>query len=282
MPGVSPRPRKHAVDRVTRNSLVDKCQENGWLAKGGYPWQDDPYLEDYPYAFFETDSLDCLRDFFRYGNWAIRQGIVYRGLAFIQQVDGGDEWWTLKRVGSAGEASDWLAFESWSFCEATEDAHRFSDAITSMIAASSEECSRLDYRLPLLDEPWKYGESEDPTRDGGCAGCKLLQSRCGCYRITVCERSDRPGAVLEIADEGTSNIVHVDDSCESVVKAAYRSADLVAAMIASSTGVPTRQKANRAGRGATGLDTASSRACISAEAINSAGIDPRKADRQRS
>lgn len=51
--------------------------------------------------------MEELRGFFAHGNWALRQGIVYEDLAFVQQVDGGDEWWTLKRTDSG-----WLAFES--------------------------------------------------------------------------------------------------------------------------------------------------------------------------
>lgn len=26
-------------------AFVRKCQENGWLRRGGHAWQDDPYLE---------------------------------------------------------------------------------------------------------------------------------------------------------------------------------------------------------------------------------------------
>ena len=36
------------VDSQTAKQLEDKCQENGWLMRGGYDWQDDPYLEEYP------------------------------------------------------------------------------------------------------------------------------------------------------------------------------------------------------------------------------------------
>lgn len=34
--------------------------------------------------------------FFLRGNWSFQIGAVYRNLAFINQVDGGDEWWTLR------------------------------------------------------------------------------------------------------------------------------------------------------------------------------------------
>ena len=101
-------------ERITgreHDGLVEKCQENGWLKVGGFDWQDDPFLEEYPYEFSRTESLDRLREALGSGNWAIRQGFCYRDLAFIQQVNGGDEWWTLKRDGDA-----WTGFESWSFC----------------------------------------------------------------------------------------------------------------------------------------------------------------------
>ncbi len=41
-------------ERITgreHDGLVEKCQENGWLKVGGFDWQDDPFLEEYPYEF---------------------------------------------------------------------------------------------------------------------------------------------------------------------------------------------------------------------------------------
>lgn len=104
-------------ERITgreHDGLVEKCQENGWLKVGGFDWQDDPFLEEYPYEFSRTDSVDRLREALGSGNWAIRQGFCYRDLAFIQQVDGGGEWAHLhekapeplaQRAASAREAS---------------------------------------------------------------------------------------------------------------------------------------------------------------------------------
>ena len=133
-------PRYQKADDETVESLVAKCQENGWLKRGGYPWQDDPYLEEYPYEFAKTSSVEELRGFFAHGNWALRQGIVYEDLAFVQQVDGGDEWWTLKRDGSG-----WLAFESWSFGRIVQEPERFAHAIECMHRATPEQCKRLEY-----------------------------------------------------------------------------------------------------------------------------------------
>lgn len=109
-------------ERITgreHDGLVEKCQENGWLKVGGFDWQDDPFLEEYPYEFSRTDSVDRLREALGSGNWAIRQGFCYRDFAFIQQVNGGDEWWTLKRDGDA-----WTGFESWSFGAIAQEPER--------------------------------------------------------------------------------------------------------------------------------------------------------------
>lgn len=136
--------RLQSVDGDTHETLVAKCQENGWLKVGGYPWQDDPYLEEYPYDFAKADSIEELRGFFEHGNWALRQGVVYEDLAFVQQVDGGDEWWTLKRTDSG-----WLDFESWSFERIVQEPERFSHAIECMHCATPDQCKRLDYMSAL-------------------------------------------------------------------------------------------------------------------------------------
>lgn len=158
------------VDEETKDSLVAKCQENGWLKRGGYDWQDDPYLEEYPYEFARIEDMEALRQTLGGGNWAIRQGFLYKDLAFIQQVNGGDEWWTLKKTGDG-----WLDFESWSFEGVAKDYHEFARAITSMHVATPEECKFLDYMrnyedlmLPPkswqasgLPEGWKWLEYDD-------------------------------------------------------------------------------------------------------------------------
>ena len=149
-------------ERITgreHDGLVEKCQENGWLKVGGFDWQDDPFLEEYPYEFSRTDSVDRLREALGSGNWAIRQGFCYRDLAFIQQVNGGDEWWTLKRDGDA-----WTGFES-DMCEATPEqcrsgewAHLREKAPEPLAqrAASAREASRAhagqEARAPMARE----------------------------------------------------------------------------------------------------------------------------------
>ena len=135
-------PRSKPLDEETREQLVSKCQENGWLKVGGYDWQDDPFLEEYPYEFMRIDDIDALREHFGRGNWAIRQGVVFDDLAFINQSNGGDEWWTLKRDGEG-----WVAFESTSFAYIIEAKGRaaFETLVRSMQLATPAQCKTLDY-----------------------------------------------------------------------------------------------------------------------------------------
>lgn len=135
-----------ATDAETKE-LTSACQRNGWLMRGGYDWQDDPYLEDYPYEFCRAESIEDLTAFMAQGNWAIRQGILYEDLAFINQVNGGDEWWALKRTDDG-----WLGFESASCALVIErDPAEFAQMVACMNAATPEQCEHLDYMEVLQD-----------------------------------------------------------------------------------------------------------------------------------
>ena len=52
--------------------LVAKCQENGWLKRGGYDWQDDPFMEEYPYEFSKAESIEDLRNAFAQAGLRLR------------------------------------------------------------------------------------------------------------------------------------------------------------------------------------------------------------------
>lgn len=135
--------RQNSLNSEECETLIEKCQHNGWLMRGGYDWQDDPYLEEYPYEFARLDNLNDLREYFSYGNWAIRQGVVYKDLAFIQQVNGGDEWWTLKQTDDG-----WMSFENITFGDTVKDSDAFNHIICSMVASSPQACHDLDYLAP--------------------------------------------------------------------------------------------------------------------------------------
>lgn len=132
---------RDAVSPQIAAELELACQRNGWLCYNGFAWQDDPYLENYPYAFARARNIDDLTSFLEEGNWSIRQGIIYQDLAFIQQVDGGDEWWTLKRTDEG-----WLEFESLSAgMIINRDPQEFKEMVGCMNRATSKQCRHLNY-----------------------------------------------------------------------------------------------------------------------------------------
>ena len=72
---------------------------NRWITRA----VDPPFTET---SFAECRTVDELLDRFEHGNWCLGQAFYLDDLCFIQQVDGGDEWLTIKQD---------LAFESISF-----------------------------------------------------------------------------------------------------------------------------------------------------------------------
>lgn len=213
------------ADERTRRSLYLKCQENGWLMVGGYSWQDDPWLEEYPYEFSEVAGIDGLREAFRQGNWSIRQGFLYDDLAFVNQVDGGDEWWTLKRVGREGTPSDWLDFESWTFGPtarevADSDHDAFANAIRSMQMASPEQCRKLDYMLPDGSPAWDFSKTVAGSFDGAQRACRSFSAEMGCYRLSVYKRPSFQGFASEVFDLESKKIIQHSERIASALDAA--------------------------------------------------------------
>ena len=212
--------------------------------------------------------MEELRSYFRRGNLAIRQGVVYRDLAFVQQVDGGDEWWTLKKIGDEGEPGDWLAFENCSFGGLSRDRHGFNDLIVGMSAASASECERLEYRLPMLDEPWSLMTACSENRAGDQVECKILESRCGDYAVKAYERPSFDGAMLEISDRASRALVFHDGACDSIVSASGRARDALSSLIEGSRESDGRSRSEAARSRLRSLRDASSEARESSSAIN--------------
>lgn len=222
------------IDNETAEKLERKCQENGWLMRGGYDWQDDPYLEEYPYEFCTAPDMESLASFFEHGNWAIRQGIVFDDLAFIQQVNGGDEWWTLKRDGDG-----WVDFESVS-CEHII-AHSKSDferLIASMRAASTDECVHLDYLFPrqLADKLVELS--------GEFGRCKIADGH-------ECPESFRAYAIDALADDPEAVVGYLDGTAAEPDEPAARALaiDIRMQMAVKGDGLAERAFASREASG---------------------------------
>lgn len=236
------RMRKMQVGEEEVRSLVAKCQENGWLRYGGYAWQDDPWLEEYPYAFARTNSMDDLREFFAHGNWAIRQGVLFHDLAFIQQEDGGDEWWTLKRL----DDGEWLDFESWSFGGVARDAAEFSSAIVSMEMASPYECKHLVYTLPDNELVWTSRVAEESIASDVSELVRVFEGRGENGTLTISKTPGKPGYACsfttiegEIREMGMS---------ANALDAAKLGLEQAAAISRSAEGTSQEALSERAGR----------------------------------
>ena len=128
------------ITGVEHDELVQACQRNAWIKDGGIAFEDDLYFEmDSPFSFVRTNDLKTLREYFAHGNWSIRSGIVYRDLAFINQVNGGDEWWTLKRFDGK-----WVAFESITFRRVIKSGV-FGTLMRNLKRANEYQCVHLEY-----------------------------------------------------------------------------------------------------------------------------------------
>lgn len=236
------------IDDTTRNALIDKCQENGWVKRGGYDWQDDPYLEEYPYDFTLVSDIEDLRSVFASGNWAIRQGFLYDDLAFIQQVNGGDEWWTLKRVGDGGKADDWLAFESWSFEPTANPRFRgaepkeFVNRIRAMQMATPDQCKRLDYMLPDSAPEWHFATATDIDFSGAERTCRIFSAELEGYELKVYERPSFDGFVAEIFDTESRCTIERSAGIESALDAAASAAERAATFAKEGIHAPVSQR----------------------------------------
>ncbi len=141
--------REFASEFFTEEELTEKQQKNTWLRRGG-PDEDPDYFPtyDYSYTYYECLTVEELKKACLYGNWAIRQCFTYRNLAFINQINAGDEWWTLKKF----EDGRLLAFESCSMAAIIEQHEDyFEDYISQLLKATHHQCRHLEY----LDDEFK-------------------------------------------------------------------------------------------------------------------------------
>lgn len=114
------------------SSLALACLQNRWLIRGIQPTDPNTPLSE-QFSFFNSDSLESLCEYFRSGSHRIREGIVFGRLAFVQQVNLGDEWLVLRRMFDE-ESGDsfWQPFESYSLSRIMESQARFGCAIKSL------------------------------------------------------------------------------------------------------------------------------------------------------
>ena len=98
------RAEKQRVKENTKKRLIKECNNNPWLADDFYP------LHDYSYSFTEINTIKDLFEYFKQGNRPIRAVVLFDNFAFVNQVNGGDEWLAL-----IDDTEQWKTFESISF-----------------------------------------------------------------------------------------------------------------------------------------------------------------------
>lgn len=93
------------VNLYERSAIIDECQSN-WSLK---EFEEYPY-DEYPYNFSKIETAEELKKELCSGGYCIRTAFMYEDLAFVQQVDGGDEWLTMKQNGDKFETFESISF----------------------------------------------------------------------------------------------------------------------------------------------------------------------------
>lgn len=119
-----------------------KGMENGWCS-GRYAEEDGDFMVEEDRlnlnSFIFVEDLLELEEFFRRGNWCLGQAVIFQELCFIQQIDGGDEWLTMKLFGN-----EVVVFESISFQPFIRHGE-FDELLSQLQKASKEQCELLTY-----------------------------------------------------------------------------------------------------------------------------------------
>ena len=103
-------------------------KQNHWIRKAYDPPFTKKMLE-------KCDSMEALQERLSRRCWCLGQGFYYQNLCFINQMEGGDEWLTIK---------DDYAFESITFADFIKRGV-FPVLIERLLRASKEDCIKLKY-----------------------------------------------------------------------------------------------------------------------------------------
>lgn len=139
---INTRPAKTEEEKKIILICYKAGMENGW-ASGKYARADGDFISEADRlnrnSICFCDSIESLKSFFMHGNWCLGQGIIYKNLFFLQQVDGGDEWATYRI-----KEDHAFAFESMTM-GAIIKGGEFEKDIESMLNATDEQLKKLEY-----------------------------------------------------------------------------------------------------------------------------------------
>ena len=127
-----------AIRVIPREGLLEVARlKAGWLAIGREK-PDIREADDPPFrleSFCPCYTVDELEERLTLRVWAIGTAFYYRDLCFIQQIEGGDEWLTIRHG---------VAFESIS-AKLIIQRGKFRDLISRFLAATAEQCRNRTY-----------------------------------------------------------------------------------------------------------------------------------------
>lgn len=91
---------KTKAEKEFAELAYNEGMKNGWCS-GEFDRQDGNFIVEEDRlnknSFCVIDDVQKLKAFFIHGNWCLGQGVIHKSLCFIQQIDGGDEWLTMKK-----------------------------------------------------------------------------------------------------------------------------------------------------------------------------------------
>ncbi|NUL28437.1 DUF3846 domain-containing protein [Streptomyces lunaelactis] len=116
------------LDNELREQWFKLGVENPWISSA----DDPPFTE---HSFVGCYSIEELEERIGHGNWSIGTAFYYRDLCFINQVDGGDEWLTIRHG---------IAFESMTLEPSIEEG-KFARLIHRLLTATKAQCQALTY-----------------------------------------------------------------------------------------------------------------------------------------
>jgi hypothetical protein len=116
------------LDNELRKAWFQIGRDNPWIKEA----QDPPFRID---SFVGCYTVEELEERLSHTNWSLGTVFFYRDLCFINQINGGDEWLTIRHG---------IAFESITF-EGIIERGEFASLITRLLTASREQCERLEY-----------------------------------------------------------------------------------------------------------------------------------------
>lgn len=78
------------MDRTWLDTWLELGRKNSWIGRA----TDPEFTLD---SFYECKTVEHLMEMFERGNWCLGEAFYFRDLCFINQVDGGDEWYTIRQ-----------------------------------------------------------------------------------------------------------------------------------------------------------------------------------------